>query len=304
MITMKAIEYQIEAITNLHVGSGEANFGVVDRLVQKDAATGFPNINASGIKGALRELFDSQGQQSQMIDEQKGKNWTKMIFGSEPNDPNSREAGLFRFFDAYLLGMPVRSDKTPFLMGSCPRLIQDYIRFSDLFGCSLDESLTTTIKGLLKQVLNKKDDERPLVFTDEYEGAFIEDFEKGAKYFQVNDELIAAKDWLATLLGGPVAMFSDQAFMRLCDEDHLPVMARNNLTENQRNLWFEQVLPRFSRLYFFVMMPTESSKSNEKINMDDLEVFFNNRLNQAGVVQLGANATVGYGYCTFTKKLI
>ena len=37
---MKTIVYQIEAITNLHVGSGEANFGVVDRLIQKDAATG------------------------------------------------------------------------------------------------------------------------------------------------------------------------------------------------------------------------------------------------------------------------
>lgn len=298
---MKVIEYQIEAITNLHVGSGETNFGVVDRLVQKDAATGFPNINASSIKGALRELFDVQVQQSQMTVEEK--NWIEVIFGSKPNDPDSREAGLFRFFDAYLLGIPVRSDKTPFLMGTCPRLIQDYIRFCRLFGRSLDEKVIATTEHLLNQieVLNKADEERPLVFTNEYEGTLIEDFEKGAIHFQVNNEQTIAKDWLVTLLGGPVVLFADQVFMRLCDEDHLPVIARNNLTENCRNLWYEQVLPRFSRLYFFVMMP-DVSKPNEKTSIGNMEFFFSNRLKKAGVVQLGANATVGYGYCTFTKK--
>ena len=302
---MKAIEYQIEAITNLHVGSGEANFGVVDKLVQKDAATGFPNINASGIKGALRELLDVQVQHSQMTVEEKKKEKKRIevIFGSKPNDPDSREAGLFRFFDAYLLGMPVRSDKTPFLMGTCPRLIQDYIRFCRLFGHSLDEKMIDTAEHLLNQVedSNKEDEERPLVFTNEYEGTLIEDFEKGARYFQIDKEQTATIDWLVTLLGGPMVLFTDQTFMRLCDEDHLPVMARNNLTEKHRNLWYEQVLPRFSRLYFFVMM-TDSSKPNEKAAMSELEDFFKNRLNQAGVIQLGANATVGYGYCTFTKK--
>ena len=50
---MKAYRVNIELITNLQVGNGEANFGVIDNLIQRDAATGFPCINASSLKGAM-----------------------------------------------------------------------------------------------------------------------------------------------------------------------------------------------------------------------------------------------------------
>lgn len=281
---MKTTEYHIETITNLHVGSGEANFGVVDRLIQKDAATGFPNINASSIKGALRELFEAQTQQ----DNEKN---IEAIFGSKPNDDKNREAGLFRFFDAYLLGMPVRCDKAPFLMGTCPRLIRDYFRFCRLFGCGPNEETINVIE----QILNKVKEQIPLVLTNNYNGALIEDFENEAAYYEVNKEQGDAVKWLKNLLRKPAVLFTDQEFLRLCDEDHLPVIARNNLTKDHENLWYEQVLPRFSILYTFVMMPEGKDIKNQ-------EDFFNGMLNKAGVVQLGANATVGYGYCKFTKR--
>lgn len=287
---MKTIEYHIETITNLHVGSGEANFGVVDRLIQKDAATGFPNINASSIKGALRELFEAQAQQD-------NKKNIEAIFGSKPNDDKNREAGLFRFFDAYLLGMPVRCDKAPFLMGTCPRLIRDYIHFCHLFGCSLDENLTKAIE----QILNKVVENKPLVFSENYKDALIEDFENESTHYDVKDkeEQGKAVKWLKNILKKPVVLFTDQEFLRLCDEDHLPVIARNNLTKDHENLWYEQVLPRFSILYTFVMMPEEL---NQEKDTKAKESLFNEILDKAKVVQLGANATVGYGYCKFTKK--
>lgn len=283
---MKTTEYHIETITNLHVGSGEANFGVVDRLIQKDAATGFPNINASSIKGALRELFEAQTQQ----DNEKN---IEAIFGSKPNDDKNREAGLFRFFDAYLLGMPVRCDKAPFLMGTCPRLIRDYFRFCRLFGCDLDENITKAIE----QILNKVEEHKPLVLAKNYNEALIEDFENKATYYDVKGkkEQEDACNFLTDLLKKPVVLFTDQEFLRLCDEDHLPVIARNNLTKDHENLWYEQVLPRFSILYTFVMVPEEKDIKSQ-------EDFFNVMLNKVGVVQLGANATVGYGYCKFTKR--
>lgn len=40
----------------------------------------------------------------------------------------------------------------------------------------------------------------------------------------------------------------------------------------------------------------------EEKDIKSQEDFFNVMLNKAGVVQLGANATVGYGYCKFTKR--
>ena len=54
---MKIEFYKIECLTNLHVGSGEINYNIVDNEVEKDAVTGLPVIHASGIKGALRDTF-------------------------------------------------------------------------------------------------------------------------------------------------------------------------------------------------------------------------------------------------------
>ena len=54
---MNAIVYKITCVTNLHVGSGEANFDVIDNTVEKDPVTELPTINSSGVKGALRQYF-------------------------------------------------------------------------------------------------------------------------------------------------------------------------------------------------------------------------------------------------------
>ena len=51
--------FHIDALTNMHVGSGNITYGFVDNLIQRNAVTGFPVIHASGIKGALREYFNN-----------------------------------------------------------------------------------------------------------------------------------------------------------------------------------------------------------------------------------------------------
>lgn len=270
---MKAVEYQIKAISNLHVGSGEINMGVVDNLVQTDAATGFPVINASSLKGALREHVSQLKADDKMI---------CSVFGSKPNDDNVREAGNYRFFDANLLAMPVRGNKRPFIMGTCPLLIRDYMAKRDLFGHSLDEQ----VKAKWQSVLEKAKESIPTVLDASCEGALIEDFEHPAVVLEGHADVSD----LCELLGGPGVLFSDADFLRLCDEDHLPVMARNNLTVGHRNLWYEQVLPRFSRLSFYVLIPDDDSNFRQ----------FNESVTSS-LVQIGANATVGYGYCELTR---
>ncbi|MBK7696403.1 MAG: hypothetical protein IPI30_19460 [Saprospiraceae bacterium] len=54
---MKPEFYLLRAVTNLHVGSGETNYGVIDKLIERDATTGFPCINSSGLKGAIKQKF-------------------------------------------------------------------------------------------------------------------------------------------------------------------------------------------------------------------------------------------------------
>lgn len=49
--------FKVECITNLHVGNGDVNYNIIDNEVEKDPVTNCPTMNASGIKGAIREFF-------------------------------------------------------------------------------------------------------------------------------------------------------------------------------------------------------------------------------------------------------
>ena len=75
-------------------------------------------------------------------------------------------------------------------------------------------------------------------------------------------------------------------FNSLCGDDNLPIIARNCLENGEStNLWYEQVLPSQSVLATII----------QTYNAEDLDI-----LNGA-IVQIGANATIGYGYCKFIK---
>lgn len=74
-------------------------------------------------------------------------------------------------------------------------------------------------------------------------------------------------------------------FGELCDDDNLPIIARNVLENGEsKNLWYEQVLPAETVLYTIIREEGEELK---------------NALN-GQIVQIGANATIGYGYCLFS----
>lgn len=269
---MKTLIYHIEAITNLQVGSGEINMGVVDNLIQRDAATGMPNINASGLKGALREHC------AHFI---KSESIMRHIFGSSPDELNVREAGNFRFFNADLLSMPVRSDKAPFLMATCPLLVNDYLTKRELFGLPVSEAEKQKVTDIVRQARRGV----PVVVRQPQQGAYIEGLDRKAVFIGDRFDTQLFASWV----GSPAVLLHDEDFHQLCDNDHLPVIARNNLTKGRENLWYEQVLPRFSRLYFFVL-------ASEKENcLQAYQEAIKNRL-----VQIGANATVGYGYCLLT----
>lgn len=70
----------------------------------------------------------------------------------------------------------------------------------------------------------------------------------------------------------------------LCSDDNLPIIARNVLDNGEsKNLWYEQVLPSETVLYTIIQE-----------NGNDLANALSGK-----IVQIGANATIGYGYCKF-----
>lgn len=99
---MKTSVYLIRTLTNLHAGSGDANFGIVDKEIQYDPTTSYPTIHSSGIKGALREFFT-----------QKHKDFVTDIFGG---DGASSSKGKLAFLGADLLALPYPDENQPFAL--------------------------------------------------------------------------------------------------------------------------------------------------------------------------------------------
>ena len=223
---MKAKIFVIECLTNLHVGNGDVNFNIIDNEVERDVVTGFPTINSSGVKGALRAFFKENDLSS-----------IKGIFGSDEN--GSTTSGSLKFLSANLLALPIRSisgEDKPYSIHAPKTACEDF-------------------KKMLKNL--------------QLEDVSIEDIKGG-------DEVIT--------------LDADNS----CFEKYgLPVIARNSVGE-QTNLWYEEVVPHKSIFYFAVV---DSTSEPENL----LEVFTD--LVRDKIIQFGANASVGYGFCKVIKVI-
>lgn len=79
---------------------------------------------------------------------------------------------------------------------------------------------------------------------------------------------------------------SQEEFRNYCNNDSLPIISRNCLENGESvNLWYEQVLPSYSVLSTII-----STKNQGQLDI------LNNK-----IIQIGANGTIGYGYCKFIE---
>lgn len=92
--------------TSLHAGSG-TSLGVIDLPIQREKYTDYPVLQASGIKGAVRDWFDSnKANENQKIE---------LIFGPDTIGGGGEAfTGAATFTDARLLLFPIRSLKGVF----------------------------------------------------------------------------------------------------------------------------------------------------------------------------------------------
>ncbi len=112
-------------VTPLHVGCGQ-DVGVVDLPVIRERTTGYPFLPGSGIRGALRERFESGERGKAEADQRVG-----LLFGPEADKwevDEERFAGCVAVHDAKLLLFPVRSDRSLFLWLTCPAVVARYAR--------------------------------------------------------------------------------------------------------------------------------------------------------------------------------
>lgn len=227
--------YKLQCITNLHVGSGEFNYGVIDNEVERDCLSGNPVIHASGIKGALRDLAESKAETD------AEKTAVIHIFGGRGDNEKDSKAGAYKFFDAQLLSRPLR-------VSGCEDISSISVTTPEIINGFIDTLAAFGFENLPEKIDVDFADRK---FYSTKPGIFIESDEEAFKAAEIP---AAVKATLDALLGG------DYAVTKSLDDYKLPVIARNKLGQN-KNLWYEEYVPHGSVFYTMIM-------SNEGVSLD------------------------------------
>ena len=270
---MKRELYTITTLSNLHVGSGDINFDIIDNQVQRDAITTLPTIHSSSLKGAFREAAG------------EGSNYTSYIFGPDNKSNDSHETGAFHFFEASLLVRPVRSNAKAYFNATSPDTLKAFLQLIEDFELSFPEELKSELENLSNLSLTVGE---PLIF-EAINNVILEDLEAKSNNYDTS--------LLQSFLGSNIALFHDTDFKAL----PLPVLARNSLDEGKSiNLWYEEVVPKQTKFYFVIAKPDNLDDADKKGKIEKFEKRFDN----TSKMQFGANKSIGYGFSKVEKVVL
>jgi CRISPR-associated protein Cmr4 len=312
--------------TPLHAGSG-SDLGIVDLPIQRERHTSFPKIEASSLKGALREALESnllatlRADKSNKEDVRGKLIELNKVFGYDNGalkgfskedmeglfDKDKKEfAGCIGFTDARLLLFPVKSLYGVFAWITCPRVIKRFI--TDL-----------KLDGELPFNFNEKDGIKKDTVPSASKSLFDEDNRIRLEEFifdkivpeDRNSNLDNIANWLSdNVFKGCDAYWKDKVktdIVVLDDTDFrdfvnlsTEVITRtkiNNETGTVQNgaLFSEEYLPAESLMYSMAMFTDEFNAQNP-INTEGVLEFFECGLkNTKNIIQVGGNATLGKG---------
>jgi CRISPR-associated protein Cmr4 len=268
--------YRITALTNLHVGSGDQNYGIVDKLVQRDPLSQFPVIHASSLKGALKKYCES-------IDGFAAPDILSSFGGDE-------HQGNDKYFSAHLLTIPVRSNVKPYFRATCPAILKELLELLKSFEFNSGSNFYKAVEILAGHDL--KSNEFGVFGTWKTENCIIEEYSLIASKILKDTNELFKKEELAKWIykAEEFIIVADNIFMEICE--NLPVVARNRLGEHN-NLWYEELVPRQSEFCFFYVGAIK--------NRDNIMKKIEDNSKKVMPVQIGANASVGYGYCKIDK---
>ena len=286
--------------TPLHAGSGN-DLGIVDLPIQREKHTDYPKIEASGLKGSIREIFDTK----------KNKSEIDLVFGPEQGDLH---AGALGFTDARLLLFPVKSVKGVFAYVTCPAVLE---RFKyDLSICQPNivfvdnlpgSDTVTTGSGLIVK------DSKIVLEEYTFEVSENEECDAVAEWIakHVLPQNSSYKYWRDKVKRDLVVLSDDdfRDFVTLSTE----VIARTKIDSKTGTvatgaLWYEEYLPADSILYSLALTTpifkkndgdkgafqlSDQEKQNKCDESEKVMDFFVDGL--PGVIQIGGNATVGKG---------
>jgi len=254
---MKSVIYGMLAETPIHPGSGQ-DTGFVDLPVAREAATSFPVITGSSMKGALKEQLGED---------------RETLFGMPDN------AGELLISDAKLVMLPVRSLNGSYKWITCPYILERIHR----------DSHRVMKPPFTLPDLNISDGD----YLGSGEGdLFLEERQFG-KGGDLPEGLVETLSLLIThekaraRLSDQLVVLSDNSFTWFA-RFGLSVNARNVLdeeTKESKNLWYEETLPPDS-LFYVVFGERSPGAVDQMCRL----------LDECSYIRVGGNETVGQGW--------
>ncbi len=307
--------------TPLHVGSG-TSLGVIDLPIQRERYTGFPTIAGAGVKGALRDWFETS------VATKNRKEEIKTVFG--PKKDGSDFAGAISFTDARLLLFPVRSMRGLFAWITCPSVLARLKRDVEMVGSSF--SLKENGKDVQLKWPDVGDDQaygsqncHPLieekVGNDTKKKVVLEEYVFELKSQSDGTDFTNFATWLSRQLfpepenknsNDPLKFWRERfqkSFLILSDNDFsqfaqysTEVNARVKIGEGKStdtkkggNLFYEENLPQESVMYSCVLASNPHKDGTQGISSSDdvLNLILNNARGKR--IQFGGDETLGRG---------
>jgi len=295
-------------ISPIHAGAGSST-SVVDLPIQRERHTNWPHIQASSVKGAMRQHFRRFAEEKLEGNEKEAKEYINYIFGNDdvndPNNPviikdNSGEdkrvpiaAGVLSVSDAKILAFPMRSSLAPFVHITCPAVLKRLE--NDLKFCALD-NLTFECAGL------------PAVIED---NAFILKGDKNFKGKILLEDMVVNVQQnnneenrsIVQPLGGllndveTLILVSDEVFnycVSYCTEIQTQIKIDTKTgTTLDGSLRYQELLPSDTLLYSVVYF--SASAFDTVLQAETVQKTVKNSI--AGFMQIGGDETMGRGIC-------
>jgi CRISPR-associated protein Cmr4 len=293
----------IIAETPLHPGSGGEITGLVDLPIQRERHTNFPKVEASGLKGCIREAFND----SVNIND---KNLISLVFG--PEDTEEAYAGALAFTDARILLFPVKSLKGVFTWITCPLVLERFKEDLRLAG----ENYNFSIQEEIKEGSCLISDESTIIIDDQIVlEEYTFKYEKKNEVKEISQFFAQKifpqqqnniyKFWHDKLKKDLVILSNDDFEQFVTSSTEVITRTKINDTTGTVEsgaLWTEEYLPQDTILYSIVMASPvrveDDAKGVFKADTTEEEVekvikFFESKIPE--VIQIGGNQTIGKG---------
>lgn len=289
----------VDVITPLHNGSGEG-LGIVDNPIMRERTTQFPIIQASSIKGVLRDAY-----------EEKKSSDVVALFGPPPGQ-GEEHAGAVSFGDGQILAFPVRSLKGCFVWVTSPLVLWRFYQKINLIGMGnifpeLKNLIDKLHSGLSKamicpsgkdEILLKRDQSDPgKLLLEEFpiDCDDIKELEKFANEIGIKIYEKGIDDFLKNEFKKKLVVLHDDAFRYFVTNatEVIPnIRIGETGTTEDGSLRYTEFLPSETILYSILTFEKARTSDNKSDAKHIKANFYKTKLSS---IQIGGDETTGKG---------